>query len=53
VDAVKHLLDKGMLTLADVQSEVRRYGAEKMADLPHDAFVKCVATLTKGRVAPA
>ena len=53
VDAVKHLLDKGVLTLSEVQSEVRRYGAAKMSDLSPDAFVKCVATLTKGQVALA
>jgi hypothetical protein len=50
VQAVKDLLDTGALKLADVQSEVRRYGAEKMLDLPPDAFVRCVATLTQVRV---
>ena len=50
VDAVKHLLETGVLKLSDVQNEVRRYGAEKMLDLPPDAFVRCVATLTQGKV---
>jgi len=49
VDAVKHLLDTGALKLSDVQSEVRRWGGEKMIDLSPDAFVRCVATLTQGR----
>ena len=49
VDAVKHLLDTGVLNLSEVQSEVRRYGANKMIDLSPDAFVRCVATLTQGR----
>ena len=51
VEAVKHLLDTGTLQLSEVQSEVRRYGAEKMLDLPPDAFVRCVASLTQGRMA--
>jgi hypothetical protein len=46
VDAVKRLLDIGDLQLSEVQSEVRKYGVEKMQDLPLDSFVKCVATLT-------
>ena len=50
MDAVKRLLDTGVLKLSDVQNEVRRYGAEKMLDLPPDAFVRCVATLTQGKV---
>ena len=49
VDAVKHLLDTGKLNLSEVKAEVRRYGADKMQDLPPDAFVRCVATLTQGR----
>jgi hypothetical protein len=48
VDAVKHLLDTGVLQLSDVKKEVRRYGAEKMHDLSPDAFVRCVAALTQG-----
>jgi hypothetical protein len=48
VDAVKHLLDTGALKLADVQSEVRKYGFDKMRDLPGDAFVRCVTALTQG-----
>jgi len=48
VNAVKHLLDTGVLKLADVKNEVRKYGAEKMLDLSADAFVRCVATLTQG-----
>ena len=48
VDAVKRLLAKGELQLADVQAEVRKYGAAKMQELSHDDFRKCVATLTKG-----
>jgi len=44
---VKRLLDAGALQLADVQAEVRRYGAEKMQDLPLDAFVRCLDTLTR------
>jgi hypothetical protein len=46
VNAVKRLLDIGDLQLSDVQSEVRKYGVEKMQDLPLDSFVKCVTTLT-------
>ena len=53
VEAVKHLLDAGTLQLSEVQSEVRRYGGEKILDLPPDAFVRCVATLTQGRGTPA
>ena len=53
VQAIKHLLDTGALKLSDVQSEVRRYGADKMLDLPPDDFVRCVATLTQGRGTPA
>jgi hypothetical protein len=53
MQAVKHLLDTGVLNLADVKREVRRWGADKMQDLPADAFVKCVATLTQGRMALA
>ena len=48
VDAVKRLLDTGVLKLSDVQNEVRRYGAEKMLDLPPEAFVRCVSALTQG-----
>ena len=48
VDAVKRLLDTGVLQLADVKAEVRRYGADKIQDLTPDAFVKCVAALTQG-----
>ena len=51
VDAVKQLLDSGAITLAEVKSEVRRYGADKISDLPPDAFVRCVAALTQGRMA--
>jgi len=51
VEAVKHLLDTGALELSEVQNEVRRYGADKMLDLPPDAFVRCVASLTQGRMA--
>ena len=53
VQAVKHLLDTGALKLSDVQSEVRRYGADKMLDLPPDAFLRCVAALTQGRMVSA
>ena len=53
VEAVKHLLDTGALELSEVQAEVRRYGADKMLDLPPDAFLKCVATLTQGRMTSA
>jgi len=53
VQAVKHLLDAGALKLSEVQAEVRRYGADKMLDLPPDAFVRCVATLTQGRTVSA
>ena len=49
VQAVKHLLDTGALQLSEVQNEVRRYGADKMLDLPPEAFVRCVASLTQGR----
>ena len=49
VEAVKHLIDTGALQLSEVQNEVRRYGAERMLDLPPDAFVRCVAGLTQGR----
>ena len=52
VQAVKHLLDTGALELSEVQNEVRRYGAEKMLDLPPDAFVRCVTALTQGRGTP-
>ena len=48
VDAVRHLLDTGTLQLSEVQSEVRKYGVEKMQELPPDAFIRCVAALTKG-----
>ena len=51
VEAVKHLIDTGALQLSEVQNEVRRYGAERMLDLPADAFVRCVASLTQGRMA--
>ena len=51
VEAVKHLIDTGALQLSEVQNEVRRYGAERMLDLPPDAFVRCVASLTQGRMA--
>jgi len=44
---VKRLLDAGTLQLSEVQAEVRRYGAEKMQDLPLDAFVRCLDTLTR------
>ena len=47
VDAVKRLLDNGILQLSDIQTAVKRYGVEKMQDLPNDAFIECVATLTK------
>ena len=53
VQAVKDLLDTGALKLSDVKNEVRRYGAEKMLDLPPEAFVRCVTSLTKGRNTPA
>ena len=53
VDAVKHLLDIGELKLSEVQSEVRKYGVTKMQELPPEAFVRCVATLTQGRGALA
>ena len=53
VEAVKQLLDSGVLTLSDVKNEVRRYGADKMLDLPADAFVRCVASLTQGRMTSA
>ena len=53
VKAVKDLIDTGALNIAEVQAEVRRYGADKMLDLSPDAFVKCVASLTKGRVTSA
>ena len=49
VQAVKDLLDSGALELSEVQSEVRKYGADKMLDLSPDAFVRCVANLTMGR----
>ena len=52
VEAVKHLLDTGALELSEVQNEVRRYGADKMLDLPPDAFVRCVTALTQGRGTP-
>jgi hypothetical protein len=48
MDRIKQLLDTGKLQLSEVQSEVRKYGATKMQDLPPDAFVKCLATLTQG-----
>ena len=53
VEAVKHLIDTGALQLSEVQNEVRRYGAERMLDLPPDAFVRCVASLTQGRMTSA
>jgi hypothetical protein len=49
IDAVKQLIEQGDLQLAEVQSEVRKYGADRMQDLPADAFVRCVATLTQGK----
>jgi len=48
IDAIRHLLDTGSLTLSQVQSEVRKYGAIKMNDLDPDSFVRCVASLTQG-----
>jgi hypothetical protein len=48
VDAVKRLIERGNLQLSDVQAEVRKYGCEKMQELSHDDFKRCVATLTKG-----
>ena len=48
MDTVKRMIDTGVLQLSDVQNEVRKYGVAKMQDLPLDAFVRCVATLTKG-----
>jgi len=48
MDKIKQLLEVGNLQLADVQSEVRKYGAAKMQELSSDDFRKCVATLTKG-----
>jgi integrase len=53
VAAVKRLIEQGDLQLSEVKREVRRYGAEKMQDLSPDAFVRCVAALTKGRGTPA
>ena len=53
IDAVRHLLDTGVLNLSEVQSEVRKYGVTKMQELPPDAFVRCVASLTLGRVTSA
>ena len=53
VEAVKHLLDTGALQLSDIQSEVRKYGVNKMQELPPDAFVRCVASLTQGRMVSA
>jgi hypothetical protein len=50
VAAVKELIDKGALKLSDVQNEVRKYGVTKMQELPPDAFVRCVAALTQGRM---
>jgi hypothetical protein len=50
---VKRRIDNGILELADVQSEVRKYGVSKMSDLLSEAFVKCAATLTQGRTALA
>ena len=49
VQAVKDLLDSGVLELSEVQKEVRKYGVTKMQELPPDAFVRCVANLTMGR----
>jgi len=48
VDAIKRLLERGVLQLSDVQAEVRKYGAAKMQELSLDDFRKCVATLTQG-----
>ena len=53
IDAVKHLLDTGALELDDVRAEVRKYGADRMQDLSPDAFVRCVTSLTQGRVTSA
>jgi len=50
IDAIKRLLDAGKLQLSDVQNEVRKYGVDKMHELSGDAFVRCVSTLTQGRV---
>ena len=50
VDAVKRLIDKGTLQLSEVQAEVRKYGVEKMQELSHDDFRKCVTALTKGQL---
>ena len=50
ISAVKRLLDTGALELDDVRAEVRKYGGIKLQDLSADAFVRCVASLTQGRV---
>ena len=47
IDNVKRLLDLGDLQLSEVQSEVRKYGVEKMHELSHDDFMACIDTLTK------
>jgi hypothetical protein len=49
IDAVKHLIDTGVLSLAEVRSEVRKYGADRIQDLDADGFVRCVSSLTKGQ----
>jgi hypothetical protein len=47
VNRISLLVNSGRLSLEDVQATVRKYGASKMNELPDDAFVECIATLTK------
>jgi len=47
VNGISLLINSGKLSLEEVQAAVRKYGASKMNELTDEAFVECVATLTK------